>query len=183
MSDVPEVTMEDTGSYDPPSVVAPAPKELTMIEKAKLISDLASAFQDPEIITVLEKRNNGKRIRELFEGALNDEMASVMSGEADKKMPPVAQLHQRVEAMANAMSNFHQMISGFLSSPLVQVLDMMNRNLGGAQNNQPMPQPQPYPQGQPQQVAPQQPQQQPQQQRSATQTVTRGSAANSAGFF
>jgi hypothetical protein len=172
-----------------PEVIAEVPpvKELSMIEKAKLISDLASAFQDPEIITVLEKRNNGKRIRELFEGALNDEMASVMSGEADKKMPPVAQLHQRVEAMANAMSNFHQMISSFLSSPLVQVLDMMNRNLGGSQNNQPMPQPQPYPHGQvyPQsqspQVSPQQPQQQ--SQRSATQTVTRGSAANSAGFF
>lgn len=179
MSDAPEVTMEDTGSYDPPSVVVPAPRELSMIEKAKLISDLASAFQDPEIIQVLEKRNNGKRIRELFEGALNEEMALVMSGEADKKMPPVEQLHQRVEAMAGAMSNFHQMISSFISSPLVQVLDMMNRNLGGAQNNQPMPQPQPYPQGQVQaQQAPQQ-----QSQRSATPTATRGSHANSAGFF
>jgi hypothetical protein len=151
----------------------PKPVELSMLEKAKLISDLASAFQDKEIIALFMSRNNGAKIKELYESAINNEMAAIMSGEATKKIPPVTLLHNQVEAMANAMSNFHQVITSFMNSPLVQVLGMMNQNLGG-EAPKAMPQPQQYPV-----------QQAPQQQvyRDAVPTQTRGHNANKAGFF
>jgi hypothetical protein len=130
---------------------APA-KEPNLLEKAKLIADLAAAWQNEELAEIVKRMPNGDKVLEIFQGAINREMQMVMSGNRiEENVKQIQALGGQVDKMGAAMSSFHNMILAFMNSPLVKVLDLMNQNLG-ARGHQ-------FPQ-QPNGQAPQQPQRQ-----------------------
>lgn len=110
-------------------VTTEQPKSENLLEKAKLIADLAAAWQNSELARLMKSLPNGERVFEIFSEAVNREMATIMTGKRDDG-PQVQVLSKQVEQMAGAMGNFHNLIMSFMQSPLVQVLNMMNENLG-----------------------------------------------------
>lgn len=100
-----------------------------LLEKARLIADLAAAWQDAELAKLMKALPNGERVFEIFSGAVNREMSVIMTGK-NEDQPQLQAMSKQVEQMAGAMGSFRDMIVGFMQSPLVQVLDLMNKNLG-----------------------------------------------------
>lgn len=132
-------------------------KEPNLLEKARLISDLAAAWQNQELADIVKRMPNGEKVLEIFQDAINREMQMVMSGNrTEENVKQVQAMGSQIDKMGTAMSGFHQMILAFMNSPLVKVLDLMNQNLGARGHQFPQgQQPQQMPNGQ----APQQRQQ------------------------
>lgn len=120
---------------------APAPEKKVepenLLEKAKLISDLASAWQNPELATMIRSLPNGDQIFDIFSAAMNREMSAIMTGKRQDDKAMLEPLSKQVEQMAAAMSNFHHMIINFMQTPLVQTLNHLNQKLGGAFHDAP----------------------------------------------
>ncbi len=120
---------------EPPQVTlppeAPMEKELTLLEKAKLIADLAAVWENKELSTLLTKLPNGAKVIEVFQEAISREMNAIMSGrQNDKDEQATGVLSGKLEQMAAAIGAFHSAIKACHESPLVQVLEVMNKNLG-----------------------------------------------------
>lgn len=110
------------------------PKEPNLLEKAKLIADLAAVWENKELADLITRMPNGSKVLEIFQAAINREMQAVMSGKRiDEDAQQFQLLAGHVENMARSMNGFDQMIRGFMASPLVNVLDLMNAKLGGQQ--------------------------------------------------
>lgn len=116
----PSAKVEESGKVSEP----------TMLEKAKLIADLAAAWQNPELSSLIKSLPSGDRLFEIFANAVSREMNTIMTGKREAD-PGLQALSAQTEQMASAMSEFKGLIVGFMQSPLVQVLDLMNKNLGG----------------------------------------------------
>lgn len=124
-----EPTAQDTAEV-PPEVKVD--KTSNLLEKAKFISDLAAVWQNNDVKKLLLAQPNGDAIYEVFSTAINNKIADTMSGKAsDEISNNVNDLSENTKQMAAAMGNFRDLINSFMSSPLVQVLDLMNKNLGG----------------------------------------------------
>jgi hypothetical protein len=113
-----------------PKDAAPSPAQDNLLEKAKLIASLADAWQSPALKAEMLKLDSGERVYEIFSEAMNKEMASIMTGKRETPDKELQDLSSQLLQMAKAMSSFNNMIVGFMQSPLVKVLDLMNVNLG-----------------------------------------------------
>ena len=123
-------------------------KEPNLLEKAKLIADLAAVWENKELADLITRMPNGQKVLEIFQSAINREMQAVMSGQRiDEDARQFQALAGQLDLMGRSMNGFDQMIRGFMASPLVNVLDLMNAKLGG----------QAYAGQRPQSVQPQQP--------------------------
>jgi len=132
------------------------PKEPSLLEKAKLISDLAAAWQNQELADIVTRMPNGPKVLEIFQDAINREMQMVMSGNrTEENVKQIQAMGSQMDKMGAAMASFHQMILAFMNSPLVKVLDLMNQNLGARGHQFPAQQPNGQaPQQQPQRQQP-----------------------------
>jgi hypothetical protein len=129
-------------------------KEPNLLEKAKLIADLAAVWENKELADLITRMPNGSKVLDIFQQAINREMQAVMSGKrVDEEAKQFQILTGQVDAMARSMGGFDQMMRGFMASPLVNVLDLMNAKLGGQPYTGQRPQSQPQPQ-QPRREAP-----------------------------
>lgn len=107
-------------------------KEPSLLEKAKLIADLAAVWENKELADLITRMPNGYKVLDIFQSAINREMQAVMSGKrVDEEAQQFQVLAGQIDSMARSMSGFDQMIRGFMASPLVNVLDLMNAKLGG----------------------------------------------------
>ena len=107
-------------------------KEPNLLEKAKLIADLAAVWENKELADLITRMPNGPKVLDIFQMAINREMQAVMSGKRiDEDAKEFQALANQIDLMGRAMNGFDQMIRGFMASPLVNVLDLMNAKLGG----------------------------------------------------
>jgi hypothetical protein len=119
-------------NIDPTQVDEPEQsKQMSTIEKVKLMSAFTNAVENSEVECVLGNLPHGKRIYEIFVEAIDKELSRIMNG--DQAAIP----KQMTNALASAMSisnmcqQFGGMMANFLNSPLVEVLNLMNQRLGG----------------------------------------------------
>jgi len=197
---------------EPPAQEQPVPqpepepqKQMTTIEKVKLMSDLANVVQNPDVVNILGKLPNGQKIYEIFVAAIDKELSNIMNGRDEEAPKQANNLMAAAIALNNSGSQLQYLVSSFMQTPLVQVLNLLNQNLGGqkfqfqepdpeqmqalaAQANQtrtkqPKQPPPPQPPQQPQ-AQPQQPQQAPRQPGAALPPRARGgSGAPGLGSF
>lgn len=113
------------------SEVSDQPKEMTLIEKVSFMSDLANASKNTELLNLLKKLPSGDKILGIFTNAIEKELQTVMSGKKDDVPKQVSDMASNLSQMNNSLRNFREMMTYFMSSPLVEVLNMMNKNLGG----------------------------------------------------
>lgn len=151
--------------------VEEAPKELTTIQKVQLMSSLANIATDEAVATMLKERPNGNIVYDIFIEAVDKKLKEIMDGKPEEIPQQVTSILAATGRIDITLKEFQRMIMGFMDTPLVEVLNLMNRNLGGkkfdfdrdkidnaapaAVYEQPRQQPQPRPQ------TTQQPRQQP----------------------
>ena len=138
MSDVTEPTIQ----------AEPVKPEMSLIEKVKLMSDLANACQNDKVVSEIKSLPNGERIYSIFVEAVDRELQGIMNGKKEdvpKELINTVNMTRQVQATLNS---FQSLVSGFMGTPLVQVLNMMNQNLGGKGFQAPPSQLQPHPQPQ-----------------------------------
>lgn len=111
-------------------VVPEVPAELSLLEKVKLMNDLAVTAQDPEVADLIRGRPNGEKIYSLFVSAIERELAQTMNGKKEITKE-VDNLSTTVKQTNIVLNNFRDMAMLFMRGPLVEVLGMMNKNLGG----------------------------------------------------
>lgn len=111
--------------------VKPAEKELGLIEKVKLMSDLTGACQNKEVIHLLSGLPGGARIYELFVEAIEREVSLIMNGKSESAPKELNTALDVAKQLQTTLSNFRDTIVGFHNTALVEVLNMMNKNLGG----------------------------------------------------
>lgn len=127
----PEMPVEAEAAQTAPAEKL-APKGITMFEKVKLMGDLAGAIQNDNVINTLKTLPNGERIYMIFVEAIEKELSNVMSGGQKEELPKeVMNLVTTTQAVGQTIHDFNAIIQAFLSSPLVQILEMMNHRLGG----------------------------------------------------
>lgn len=138
-----------------PQPAAPTPvipKALSTLERISILSDLANAARDEEIVRVLKTRPNGERLYDLFVKALSDEIEGIMNP-AQVKAP---QAMNNLEQVAQQSYQLVHHIGGILASieqgPALMALRMLIQQFNGGQAPT-MPQV-PQPQYQPQPAAP-----------------------------
>lgn len=105
-------------------------KEMSLIEKVKLMNDLATASQNSEIIEAIKKHPNGEKIYKIFVDAIEKELASTMTGKQET-VKEINNLSSVIKQAQQTMNNFRDLNIVFMKSPLVEVLNLINRNLGG----------------------------------------------------
>jgi hypothetical protein len=116
---------------EPTIQAEPAKPEMSLIEKVKLMSDLANACQNEKIVTEIKNLPSGERIYSIFVEAVDRELQAIMNGKKEdvpKELVNTVNMTRQIQATLNS---FQSLISGFMGTPLVQVLSMMNQNLGG----------------------------------------------------
>lgn len=121
MSDVAEPTIQ----------AEPAKPEMSLIEKVKLMSDLANACQNDKVVAEIKSLPSGERIFAIFLEAVDRELQGIMNGRKEdvpKELVNTVNMTRQVQATLN---QFQSLVTGFMGTPLVQVLNMMNQNLGG----------------------------------------------------
>jgi hypothetical protein len=111
--------------------IAEVKEELSLIEKVSLMHDLASACKDKNVVSVLQGLPNGEKIFNIFVSAIERELSSVMNGKKEEIPQQVNDLLSALNHLNSSTKQFRELISGFMGTPLVEVLNMMNKNLGG----------------------------------------------------
>jgi len=123
----PEVIPEVAVTPEPEVI---AKKEMTTIEKVQLMSSLASIATDETLATDLKSRHNGDIVYQVFIEAVEKKLKLIMDGQ--EEMPQqVTSLLSATGRIDVTLSEMQRMIMGFMETPLVQILSMMNQNLGG----------------------------------------------------
>lgn len=130
-------------SADEPVVQAASVKpEMSLIEKVKLMSDLANACQNTQVVAEIMKLPSGDRIFKIFVEAVDRELQDIMNGKKEDVPKEVINTVNMARQLQGTLTAFQTMVSGFMGTPLVQVLNMMNQNLGGKGFQVPQSQPQ-----------------------------------------
>jgi len=106
------------------------PKEMTTIEKVQLMSSLASIATDSDIKESLTSRVNGDIVYDIFIEAVEKRLNAIMDGKEGipEQVTSILSATGRIDT---TLQEFQRMIMGFMDTPLVEVLNLMNRNLGG----------------------------------------------------
>jgi len=123
--------------------VPPAPQPeppMDSATKVRLIGNLANISQNQELIALLDEQPNGSQIYQLFVEAIDRKLSEIMGGKATPEdtaaeavslAQAVQGAHQSLAMMRSLMDQFRTLMVGFMQTPLVDVLTMMNKNLGG----------------------------------------------------
>jgi hypothetical protein len=131
----PEVMDMIEGKSSKTQEKAPAEKsvsaDLTLIEKVELMSDLTSACKNKELVGLMKNMPNGDRIFNLFMSAVEREVSVIMSGKEESVSQEVVNLMSYTKQLQGSIDGFRGLIVGFMNTPLVQVLNLLNQNLGG----------------------------------------------------
>jgi len=122
--------------------VALVKPDMSLIEKVKLMSDLANACQNTQVVEEIMKLQNGDRIFKIFVEAVDRELQDIMNGKKEDVPKEVINTVNMARQLQGTLTAFQTMVSGFMGTPLVQVLNMMNQNLGGKGFQVPQSQPQ-----------------------------------------
>ena len=104
---------------------------MTMIEKVKLMSSLASVVSQPEVETILRSYENGDMVYEIFTDAINSKLEELLDSKkeaAPKKMIDALHAAAKLEATIKEVSKF---LVAYMETPLVAALTELNRKLGG----------------------------------------------------
>lgn len=155
----PKVEAMIQGTASAPAQDTPKKPQLSTLEKVKLMSALTSVVEDEQLVELLRSKPSGERIYEIFVNAVEREVSAIMN--PDKKETPaeVVNLVNYTRQLQTAMNSFRDLIVGFMNTPLVQVLNMLNQNMGGKKfdlsSMNSMPNVQQHHQPAPQQPAPQ----------------------------
>lgn len=124
--ETPQVPVQVTAPLAP---VPPAPRQPTTLEKISLLSNLASACEDPDVVKILTERASGKRLYEIFVAAVSTEIETIMNGPVQ-----APQALQNANASAQQLSNILQRLAQVFSAvehgPGLGVLRMFVQQMG-----------------------------------------------------
>lgn len=106
-------------------------KELSTIEKVKLMNSLADIATDADVEKMLKERGNGDIVYGIFVEAVDKKLKEIMDGKTEEIPQQVTSILAATGRIDVTLKEFQRMIMGFMDTPLVEVLNLMNRNLGG----------------------------------------------------
>lgn len=130
----PEVKEEKVTLEQELEPVSEPPRELTPIEKAKIVSAMAAAATNPDLLTTMESLDHGSEIKQLFEDAINNKIQEIMSGTSVQDTAQAQSLSAATHRAHLMMEEMRRFMLNVMNTPLVEVLNIMNRNLGGQQH-------------------------------------------------
>jgi len=106
---------------------------LTAIEKVKFMNSLATAAQDEELAEKFKEMEQGDLIYDLFVSAINTKLESLMGGDdqADDQFDQVYNVAEDCNYIRNTMTEFNKLVVGFMGTPLVEILNHLNTQMGG----------------------------------------------------
>lgn len=138
----------------------PAPKELTTLQKVKLMGDLANVLGDAKVLEAIKSLPSGDTILEIFTLAIEKRLNEIMTNKQETEKE-TGMLLAVARTLKEDHAKFSDYLRMFFNSELVQVLgilakNMANRSTAGQmpnqQEEQQLPPPQ-QPQRQPTQTA------------------------------
>lgn len=106
-------------------------QEMSMMEKIKLLGDLANTTQNKEVVDVLSSLPNGNRIYDLFVHAINEEISRIMDVSKPEEKNELSNTIESLRAFQTIMNDFTQNMKGLHTAQLIQVLNMLNQKLSG----------------------------------------------------
>jgi hypothetical protein len=104
--------------------------EMSLIDKVKMMNDLASACQNKEVIALLKSLPNGDKVYSTFKKAIEKDLNEIMNGKEDSLPNEVNSL---IGAMRELTYNADRLRTFFISimqSPLISVFNGLLQRLG-----------------------------------------------------
>ena len=105
-------------------------REMSTIEKVQVMSALAGVATDEDVKKVLLSKASGELVYNLFVEAVEKKLQEIMDGSQEKEIH-MANILGATGRLDQTLQQFQALVVGFMETPLIEVLSLMNRNLGG----------------------------------------------------
>lgn len=113
------------------------PKAMSVLDKISMLSDLANAARDDEIVRLMKSKPNGEKLYGLFVKAVSDEIEVLMNGASVTVPKSIASAGQMAEQVFQICNRLGQLMGAIEQGPTIQVLQMFLQNLGGGRQMPP----------------------------------------------
>ena len=105
--------------------------ENTSLKKIQMLSNLASACENPKLIEAFESLKNGDELYTIFVEAVNSKIELLMNNEMQKATKSMADVQAAASVILNQIGHMHQIMTALHNATLIKALGLLNKNLGG----------------------------------------------------
>src|SRR5690606_10573892 len=106
--------------------------ELEVFKKISMLSSLAQACEDADLVKVFSKMKHGDELYEIFVKAVHQEIEGVISGKEQEAVKQMASVRDMASGVYDMVQTMYNMMAATSNSPIMKVLAIVHDRMTGS---------------------------------------------------